>query len=306
MKKFLFIQILLVVFITKTVLGQEQEWIAPEDQVNKTAPAMFTPEMQKSGEDIYQKNCKSCHGDIGKNNMAKLNPLPKDLSSATVASQTDGTLHYKITNGKGLMPVFKNTLSSTQIWDVISYIRTFHKDYVQPQPSVISGFGGKALTLSLEYLPDLKKFKVLVSGKENNKDVPAEGVEVALFVKRYFGNLPVEEAKTSNKSGEIIFGEPQKLPADKEGNIHVIAKITDSEKYGDIIIEKEVKAGIPTDKPSLTESRAMWNVVRKAPWWITISYPLAVLAVLGTILYILLLLKKIFAIGKKQTVNENL
>ena len=73
------------------------------------------------------------------------------------------------------------------------------------------------------------------------------------------------------------------------------------EKYGEAVVESQFTAGIPTDKPPLNEKRAIWNVVTKAPWWITIAYPTALLAFLTTIGYILFLLRKVFLMGKKTS-----
>jgi mono/diheme cytochrome c family protein len=295
-----------LVFVAFAGWAQEVVWEVPADLAQKTAPALFTKEMQKSGEEVYLKNCKSCHGDPNQNNMAKLNPLPKDLGSLAVSKQTDGSLHYKVVSGKGLMPSFKNTLANADIWNVISYIRTFHKEYVQSKPGEASSFGGSAVTLTLNYLPDLKQFKVLAIGKDKEKEVPAEGVEISLYAKRYFGLLKIADNQTTNKQGEVVFEETKKLPGDKEGILVVTAKAVDGEKYGDASVTKDIKAGVATQKPSLTEQRAMWNVVSKAPWWVTIAYPLAVLGVLGTIGYILLLLKKIYFLGKETTQEPNI
>jgi mono/diheme cytochrome c family protein len=283
--------------------GQENTWVVPDDQRDKTAPALFNETMEKAGAEVYIKNCKSCHGDPGKNNVAQLNPLPPDMDSKLVSSETDGALHFKIANGKGLMPAFKNTLSNADVWNVISYIRTFHKNYVQPEPNEASVFGGSTIKLTLEYLANEQKFKVLALGKEKEKEIPAEGVDIVLFTKRYFGKLKLGEAKASNKDGIVFFDVPKNMPGNKEGILAIEARIVDTEKFGDASASGEYNAGVPTDKPSLTEKRAMWNVVSKAPWWITFAYPLAVLGVLATIFYIALLLKKIFIIGKESTKN---
>jgi len=292
--------LLLILFVSSNfvVFGDETPWPVPADQESITAPAMFTNDMVKMGEEVYMKNCKSCHGDIGKNNMIKLNPLPKDFS--TVGAQSDGSFYYKIKEGRVTMPSFKNTLTVADKWNVIAYIRSFQKGYVQPKPNVGATFGGKAVTLTLAYIVDVKQFKVTAMGKENEKDIPAEGVEIALFAERYFGNLKLADNKSTNKEGIVLFDVPKNLPGDKEGNLKVLAKVTDPDKYGEAMAKQEIMAGIPNDKPSLTEKRAMWNVVSKAPWWITIAYPLAVLAAFSTIGYILLLLKKIYSLGKEE------
>jgi len=280
------------------VNADETPWPVPEDEQKKTAPALFTNEMKDSGKEIYLKNCKSCHGDIGQNNMVPLNPLPKDLS--TVGAQSDGSFYYKIKEGRITMPSFKNTLSVADKWNVIAYIRSFHKDYLQPEPTKLVEFGGSAVTLILDFLEETNQFKVIANGKDKDVIVPAEGVEVAIFTERFFGNLKLADNKVTNKDGVALFEIPKKLPGDEHGNLKVIAKIADAEKYGEVEVSKEFSAGLPNNVPGLTEQRAMWNIVSKAPWWITFAYPIAVLAVFGTIGYILLLLRKVFLLGKEE------
>ncbi len=300
MQRQLFIFALLISFIVKPVIGEETPWEVPQDKESITAPAMFDANAQKAGEALYLKNCKSCHGDIGQGNMIPLNPLPKDLSIEQVSEQTDGSIYYKVVNGRGAMPKFKDILSVNDKWNVISYIRSFHKGYNQPQPTTIEAFAGGAVTLKLEWFEAENKITVIATGKEKEEVVPAEGVEIALYTKRYFGQLKLGESSFTNKDGLATFMLDGKMPGDSIGKIHLLAKIVDTDMYGEVQVNGEFIAGKPVNKPGLTEERAMWNVLSKAPWWITIAYPAAVLAVMGTILYILLLLRKIFILGKKE------
>jgi len=60
---------------------------------------------------------------------------------------------------------------------------------------------------------------------------------------------------------------------------------------------------MPFTAVSLTEKRAMWNSMNKAPYWIIFSYFIAVLAVWGLIFYVLLQLRTIFMLGKKHGNN---
>lgn len=294
----------LSLWVSIGVFAQQDEWVAPEEVRDKTAPFLFSPETQKVGENIYLKNCKSCHGDIGKGNMIKLDPMPKDLASVHLAEQTDGSLYYKIVNGRGPMPSFKNVLSSSDVWNVISYIRSYHNDYVQPEPTHLTAFGGKTVVLSMEWLANKSQIKILANGKKDGTDTPAEGVEVALFAQRYFGNLKLTNNEITNNKGVALFSLPQNLPGDSIGHIKLIARVVDTENYGDVKTEQELNVGVPTHKPALNEQRAMWNVVQKAPWWITIAYPLAVIAVLSTIGYIILLVRKI-SLHKPSDDNQN-
>ena len=49
-----------------------------------------------------------------------------DWSSAAVQSDTDGELFWKITNGRGSMPAWRQ-LPETERWQIVNYIRTLKK-----------------------------------------------------------------------------------------------------------------------------------------------------------------------------------
>lgn len=284
-----------------SLFAEETPWDVPQEKAEKTAPFMFEASHVESGEALYLKNCKSCHGDIGQANMnAFLNPLPKDLSIEQVQAQSDGSIYYKISNGRATMPKFKGILSVNDTWNVIAYIRSFNKNYKQPKPQTIEAYAGGVVTLALNYIADESILQVIAIGKEKDKETPAEGVEIDLFAKRFFGNLKLGETKITNKKGIAKFSFEDKIPGDSAGNLSLIAKIVDIDNYGEVLVEGEFIAGEPTFKPGLTEERAMWNVVSKAPWWVTFAYPLVVLAVFGTIFYIALLVRKISILGKDE------
>jgi len=53
-------------------------------------------------------------------------PKPADWTSAKVASESDGELFWKISNGRGAMPPWKH-LPDNDRWDIVNYIRTLQK-----------------------------------------------------------------------------------------------------------------------------------------------------------------------------------
>lgn len=298
MKNIKYLTIVLCSGLAFSSFADETPWPVPEVKESITAPTMFTKEMSNMGEDLYNLNCKSCHGDVGQNNMVPLNPLPKDLT--TVANQSDGAIYYKINEGRGAMPTFKTRLSTADKWNVIAYIRSFHEGYVQPEPKKAVVFGGSAVSLSLDFDEENMQFRVTAIGEKDGVKNAAEGVEVALFAKRFFGDLKIAENKSTNKDGLALFDVPKDLPGNKEGVLNVITKVADPDKYGEAMAQADIKAGIPNNNPGLTEVRAMWNVGVKAPWWLLLAYPLAVLGVLATLAYIGLLLKKVYVLGKED------
>ena len=70
---------------------------------------------------------KTCHGAGGKGDGAAAAalppPKPADWTSSKVASETDGELFWKISNGRGAMPPWKH-LPDKDRWEIVNYIRT--------------------------------------------------------------------------------------------------------------------------------------------------------------------------------------
>jgi hypothetical protein len=267
----------------------------PDDQKAVVAPFKFTPDMQKQGEQSYLKNCQSCHGLMGKDNWAKLTPPPGDLSKEKAQQQTDGELFFRITAGKVPMPEFRNIIPEDERWWLIAYLRSFNPKYVQPNPVAKAAFTGRIVTLTMEYSDPMKK--IVVTANEQLKDGQtglAAGVEVMLFVKRYFGKMQVGDIKTTNAGGKALFEFPADLPGSKDGYVEVSAMVNDPNGVMKATPATATLAiGVPTDKPSLTAARAWWSTRGNAPVWIILTYTLSVVIVWGFILYIVYSILKI-------------
>jgi hypothetical protein len=72
---------------------------------------------------------RACHGASGRGDgvaSVALQPKPTDWSSPAVQSDTDGELFWKITNGRGAMPAWKQ-LPEAERWQIVNYIRTLKK-----------------------------------------------------------------------------------------------------------------------------------------------------------------------------------
>ena len=93
------------------------------------AAAIFgVPAHAQSGAALFKAKCAPCHGPDGKGatSMGKVLKV-RDLSSAEVQKQSDAALTEMIENGKGKMPAYKAKLSSADIKELVSYIRTLKK-----------------------------------------------------------------------------------------------------------------------------------------------------------------------------------
>lgn len=262
-----------------------QNWDVPADKKAKNSYIKFDEATSKEGEVIYTKNCVSCHGNPGKGNSLKtLKPIPPDMASVQTQNLTDGELFYILVTGKMLMPSFQNVLSENERWKVISYIRGFNKKYVQIL-SKNDPTKSKLVKVNASFDAKTNKIKVIVNANEPKGTVALKDAEIVLFVKRYFGRLQIDKTFRTNNEGIATFDFPKDLPGDKTGKVELIVKVND-EVYGEIESLSSLRIGVPTDKPSLTENRAMWNVMAKAPVWLLITYVFCVLLVTLCFFYI--------------------
>jgi mono/diheme cytochrome c family protein len=295
------ISLLLYILSFFDFAASAQEWIVPAENGAKLSPFAFTDSTRKAGGDLFNLNCKSCHGDPGKNNSVKLIPPPPDPASEKMQKNSDGAFFYKVAEGRGLMPSFKNTLSATDTWKIISYLRGFNDKYVQEvAKKAAPGVTLEQVTMLLSWDNEKKQVKVAVTSLKEGVRQPVAGAELKLFAQRYFGNLQVDEARTTDNQGVALFNFPATLPGDSTGMVQLLVKPTDEAAFGETKTLATMKIGIPTYRPPLNEQRALWNVNKKSPIWLLLTYLFSVLAVWALIVYVMLQLRILFKSGEEN------
>ncbi|MBC8147854.1 MAG: cytochrome c [Bacteroidetes bacterium] len=267
-----------------------QDWEVPENKKNVNSYFEFNDSIIELGKAIYLKNCMSCHGEPGKANFAELEISPGDIVTERFSKQTDGELFYKITNGKTPMPSFATTLKEDERWYVISYFRSFHKDYKQTVAKVIDK-NKERLYIELAK-PEGNNLVAKSFAVKGDDTLVLANVELLLFAKRYFGNLQLGEPFETDSSGLGIFELSETILADTAGNIVLIAKPADMETYGDAETRIKIEYGIKNTKAALNEERAIWNTLEKAPIWLIFTYLFGLIAVFSVIIYVVLQLVK--------------
>lgn len=104
----------------------------PEEYSELINPLVMDDSTIAAGNQLYQPNCASCHGEDGSGNgpvAQSLDPEPSDLRLSQ-AESTDGYLFWRIAEGgigepfQSSMPGWKSILTDEQIWEIIIYLRS--------------------------------------------------------------------------------------------------------------------------------------------------------------------------------------
>lgn len=273
-------------------LAGAQTWEVPEDKADHSSPFLFDEASAKEGAVLFKKYCQQCHGEPGRGNFAKITPEPGDVVSEKFRKQKDGELFFRISNGRGPMPRFSGILKENERWQVISFIRTFHEGYLQAIDSAVKKTDARGLFLTIRK-GEGKLFVVNSYSLAGSDTLILPGVDVALWAKRYFGNLKLGEPKATDKNGMAVFEVDDNFPADTTGNITLYVKPVDEEMHGDAEAELTVGYGNRNTRAPLNENRAIWNTVEKAPLWILLTFLIGVFGVWGVIAYICFQLYKL-------------
>ena len=111
--------------MSPTSAWSQSDWKAPADAKTLKNPVQGIGDAKN----VIAMNCAACHGSSGRGDGvagAALQAKPMDWSSAAVQSDTDGELFWKITNGCGSMPAWRQ-LPETERWQIVNYIRTLKR-----------------------------------------------------------------------------------------------------------------------------------------------------------------------------------
>lgn len=125
------ILILAATILSGAAFETQTEWKAPSSADTLKNPLAGDAAATAAGKKTYEKLCWACHGMTGKGDgpgATSLNPKPADHTSAQVQQQTDGSIYWKISKGRGGMQPYERALSKTQRWQLVNYIRTLKQE----------------------------------------------------------------------------------------------------------------------------------------------------------------------------------
>jgi mono/diheme cytochrome c family protein len=105
------------------------EWKVPPEAAKQVNPVKPTATSQARAKKRYGFDCAMCHGEKGDGQgdlAADMKLSLKDWRNpATLKDMSDGELNYIITKGKGKMPAGADQMKPDEIWNMVSYVRSF-------------------------------------------------------------------------------------------------------------------------------------------------------------------------------------
>jgi len=99
-----------------------------------TNPLPVTPQLLQQVREQFEIYCTPCHGSLGDGNgiTKKLGVMPAvaNLHDKRIVEMTDGEIFNTITRGKGLMAAYGPTVSASDRWAVIAYLRALQLSWL--------------------------------------------------------------------------------------------------------------------------------------------------------------------------------
>ncbi len=116
---------------TAVTQSSHTPWVAPERRARRPNPVRLDSASVAAGRAVYRRECIKCHGPSGANDGtdnhgADMSQAPK-LNGPEAAAESDGALFWKISEGKDPMPSTAETLTDTERWQVVNYIRALQR-----------------------------------------------------------------------------------------------------------------------------------------------------------------------------------
>ncbi len=108
----------------------QDPWKAPAWADTLKSPFHEEPLTLAQGEELFTLYCSSCHGETGYGDGAAggaLGQKPANFHDTLVKAQSDGSLFWKMSNGRGNMPPFQDVFTAEQRWQLVAYIRHLGK-----------------------------------------------------------------------------------------------------------------------------------------------------------------------------------
>ncbi len=200
------------------------------------------------------------------------NAVLKLVPASVIPKDKDGkTNYYAIFNGKGKYQPARETFSAKSAHITVNFSKEDSLRFILVTANQIDSKG------------DIK---------------PIQKEKIIIYVPRLFNLLKIGEADL-NEAGTCKVDYPGDLVGDSLGNITVIARIEESDKYGNVQGQSSISWGTPkqyylAEKPT----RQLWSPI--APIWMIVTLIIMLSGVWAHYIYAVIQLIRIKRLSKKK------
>ena len=290
MRKKINLSIIAILYLTMQVSAEV--WEVPAEQKAVKNPLEYNLSNVKKGKELFYQNCKSCHGDPGKNNHLPLVPPPVDITSDQMQKNTEGEIFYKVTNGRGGMPQFKATISDDDKWRIVNFIMNFNPNR---QALLVDAPKAKAKLLASVNEKE-RKVEVFAEYEVNGAYINLPNAPVLISAKKYFGNIEIGKVNT-DENGRVEFTVPESLIGDEEGFVDMVVSLDENYIVESVSLGK-AKVGQNKQVQKLIKPGILWSTNENIQIWLLLSYLGVVSAAWLAIGYVIVQLFKIKRLSK--------
>lgn len=171
-------------------------------------------------------------------------------------------------------------------------------DYIET-PKELS-FSEVDMKLDFMEIDSIKQIVVTLSSwNEEGSLIPVEEAEAYLYVPRLFSLLPIGDIYT-DEEGKGMMAFPVDLPGDKSGEMMIVAKIEDHEKFGNVEVSNTINWAKPGNHELEVLPRALWST--NTPVWMLITF---IVLMVGVWFHYGWILFNLFRIRSYSRMNSN-
>lgn len=204
-------------------------------------------------------------------------------------------------DGKGMV-TFPVRLQ--KIWDSVSSFHLIATTATNKQYESVtaeSDITKTKISIDTTWADGVRSVVVNIKAKKGKDWVSAGEVETKVIIKRSVGNLSVgdDENYTTDSSGTVT-AEFKKtaIPGDEKGNLTLVAKTDENEKYGSITVEKTLPWGLPfISNDDHYNRRTLYATRDKAPVWLILLAGSIFVSVWSVLVYLVFQIIKIRKAG---------
>lgn len=114
----------------KTDTAARGPWKAPDSAINTINPVIYDVDSVMKGRALFEQHCQRCHGYWGEGNGvigAALDKKPANLLRIA-GKKAEGEFAWKIAEGRGDMPSFRQVLSEEEIWHIVNFVQSLENE----------------------------------------------------------------------------------------------------------------------------------------------------------------------------------